>query len=44
MTKNEMTLKAAINSAIREMGMDAFKRTSFFLRNHVKTTQARKAA
>lgn len=44
MTKNEMTLKAAIETAIREMGMDAFKRTSFFLSNHVKATEERKAA
>ncbi|MBK1793394.1 hypothetical protein JHL21_02640 [Devosia sp. WQ 349] len=44
MTKNEMTLKIAIEQAINEMGIDAFKRTSFFISNHVISADTRKAA
>lgn len=34
MTEQDMALRAAIDLALREMGIAAFKRTSFFLRNN----------
>ena len=44
MNKQEMALKSAVDAAIRNMGLAAFKRTSFFLSNHVVVTDERKAA
>ncbi len=46
MTQNTLltAIDSAVRNAIKEIGVDAFKRTSFFMSNEPRQNEQRKAA